>query len=100
MKAFVRRTFRTTAVATALLASIVTQSSVAGAQTQQSATASALVARCEALRTTDFSQVPDAPTRIHSARLVEATPSQPAFCEITGNIAPQVGILMRLPAEI
>ncbi|UPT64808.1 MAG: tannase/feruloyl esterase family alpha/beta hydrolase [Hyphomonadaceae bacterium JAD_PAG50586_4] len=58
-----------------------------------------MASRCEALRAQDFTQTPDAPTRIHSARLVEAAGAAPAYCELTGNIAPQVGILARLPAE-
>ena len=55
--------------------------------------------KCEALKETDFAGVPDAPTHILSAKLVEASPNKPTHCVVEGNIAPQVGILMWLPAE-
>lgn len=55
--------------------------------------------KCEAIKEADFSGVPDAPTHILSAKLVEASANKPQYCDIAGNIAPQVGIAMWLPAE-
>ena len=47
----------------------------------------------------DMSTLADAPTHINSAKLIEATAGKPAYCEVEGYVAPQVGILMWLPAE-
>lgn len=55
--------------------------------------------KCEGLKEADFSGVPDAPTHIYSAKLIEASPNKPQYCQVEGNIAPQVGILMWLPTE-
>lgn len=55
--------------------------------------------KCEALKVEDLSRLPDAPTHILSAKLVAESSNKPAYCEVEGNVAPQVGILMWLPAE-
>ncbi len=55
--------------------------------------------RCRAIASDDFSGVQDAPTQLTSAALVEANGNVPAYCQIHGNIAPQVGIELRLPAK-
>lgn len=55
--------------------------------------------QCEALKAENLSGIPDAPTHILSAKLVDVSANKPAYCEVEGNIAPQVGILMWLPAE-
>lgn len=60
--------------------------------------ASPMAAKCEALMGVDLSTVPDAPTSIKSAKLVAAADGKPDYCEVDGNIAPQVGIVMWLPA--
>lgn len=69
------------------------------AASEPAKTSASLASKCESLLSEDFASVPDAPTRINSARLVAAAGGKPAYCEVEGNIAPQVGILMRLPAE-
>jgi len=63
----------------------------------QTAAHSPVAARCVSLAQTDFSQIPEAPTEIIAARLVEAAGHLPAFCEIRGTIAPNVGIVFKLP---
>jgi hypothetical protein len=54
---------------------------------------------CKPLASVDFSMVPDAPTHINAAKLIPATSDKPAYCEVEGYVAPQVGILMRLPVQ-
>ena len=59
-----------------------------------------LAAHCEGLLRENLMLVPDAPTHIYSAKLIEAAADgKPAYCEVEGNIAPEVGILMWLPAQ-
>jgi hypothetical protein len=53
---------------------------------------------CEGLLFTDFTNVPDAPTRITSAEMATANGAKP-FCKITGYVAPQVGFELHLPSE-
>ncbi len=60
---------------------------------------SPLVAQCETLTTNDLSGVADAPTHLTSAKVVSATPALPTYCDVEGNIAPQVGIRMWLPTQ-
>lgn len=60
---------------------------------------SPLAARCEALMNADLARVPDAPTRLTSTKLIDATAEKPVHCEVEGYVAPQVGILMWLPAK-
>ena len=52
---------------------------------------------CESLTKTDFSQLPDAPTRIAAAKVVAANGATPAYCHVTGYVAPQVGFDAKLP---
>ena len=52
---------------------------------------------CEALVKTDFTQVQDAPTRLYSAKIVPANGATPAYCHVTGYVAPQVGFDIKLP---
>lgn len=70
--------------------------------------------QCEALLQTDFGKLPDAPTRVISARLVDvpavppnAPPTAPAallaaspikqYCQVLGYVAPQNKFELRLP---
>lgn len=55
--------------------------------------------KCEGLRSTDFSRIPDAPTTLMVAKLIGANAGAPDYCEVEGYISPQVGILMWLPAS-
>src|SRR5262245_38900078 len=46
---------------------------------------------CETLATSDFSRVPDAPTRVAVAR------AESGFCHVVGYVVPRVGFELRLP---
>jgi hypothetical protein len=61
------------------------------------ATDSATEAQCKELESADFTTIQDAPTRIVEAKSVNATPSTPDYCAVTGHIAPNVGIRIGLP---
>src|SRR5262249_44187427 len=56
-------------------------------------------ARCAELKSTDFSEVPDALTQVTSATLVNASSDFPEFCEVQGYVAPSVRFRFRLPTE-
>ncbi len=53
---------------------------------------------CETLKTTDFAGLPEAPTRVMEATLLDAAGDVPAACLVRGYVAPQVGFEMKLPA--
>src|SRR5262245_44887295 len=70
--------------------------------------------QCQALLTTDFGKLPDAPTRVTSARLVDVPPADPKlppsapasllaaspikqYCQVIGYVAPQNKFELRLP---
>ena len=53
--------------------------------------------RCEALVKLDFTRIQDAPTRLYAAKVVPANASTPAYCHVTGYVAPQVGFDLKLP---
>jgi hypothetical protein len=54
---------------------------------------------CAALLRQNFSALPDAPTAITAAALVPASADLPAYCQVQGYVAPQVGFEVRLPTE-
>ncbi len=54
---------------------------------------------CAALASTDFSRLPDAPTRVVTAQVVNASGKVPQYCRVEGYIAPQVGFEFHLPLE-
>jgi hypothetical protein len=56
-------------------------------------------ARCAALKGVNFANVPDAPTEILVAKLVDAAGDEPAYCDVQGYVAPQVGFELLLPAS-
>ncbi len=60
---------------------------------------SAAVADCEALPTTDFTTIQDAPTQVTEARVVDAAGDVPAHCRVEGYVSPNVGIVLRLPGS-
>lgn len=62
-------------------------------------TASANPGACRDLASLKLSALPDAPTQITGTRWVEAADGLPAFCDVIGYVAPQVGIQVRLPAD-
>ena len=53
---------------------------------------------CAALAAQDFSTLPDAATKITSATLVAASGAAPAYCKISGTIAPGSQFVLQLPA--
>ena len=53
--------------------------------------------RCAALANTDFSNVPETPTRIVKTTMREANATAPAHCLVEGVITPNVGFALRLP---
>lgn len=59
--------------------------------------AQADAASCKALAGHSFSALPDAPTQITGTRFVAAQDGLPAFCDVMGYTAPQVGLRVRLP---
>jgi len=54
---------------------------------------------CPALATTDFSEIPDAPTRVTGAKVIEASGDLPAHCLVQGYVLPSVGFELRLPTS-
>jgi feruloyl esterase len=54
--------------------------------------------RCVALAKADFTRIQDAPTRIAASELAPASGADPAYCKVTGEIEPHVGVELRLPA--
>jgi len=91
--------FRTIAFVALYLVSAASHPALAKGDTPSKGTAAVLAAKCEALTTENLAALPDALTHIYSATLVAASADKPAYCEVTGNVAPQVGILMWLPAQ-
>ncbi len=59
----------------------------------------AAVADCEALPTTDFTAIQDAPTQVTGTRVVNAAGDVPAHCHVEGYVSPNVGIVLRLPGR-
>jgi hypothetical protein len=55
--------------------------------------------RCGAIQQTDFSGMADAPLQVNVSRIVAAAGKLPAFCQVQGYVAPNIGIEMRLPAS-
>lgn len=52
---------------------------------------------CQAMLSTDFAGVQDAPMQVVDARVIPATGKSAAYCRVQGYVLPQVGIEMRLP---
>ena len=59
---------------------------------------SAAAVACEALPTTDFTTIQDAPTQVTEARMVGAAGDLPAHCLMRGYVSPNVQISLRLPS--
>lgn len=56
------------------------------------------MAQCMALGSVDFSQIPDAPTQITETKLVSPSGNTPGHCQVSGYVAPNVGIVLVLPS--
>jgi pimeloyl-ACP methyl ester carboxylesterase len=52
---------------------------------------------CKDLARLSLSALPDAPTQITGTRFVPAAKGLPAYCDVIGYTAPQVGVQVRLP---
>ena len=58
-----------------------------------------LATECPALAATNFSEIQDAPARVTSAKLVQASGGLPAYCQVQGVVLPNVGFELRLPSS-
>lgn len=47
----------------------------------------------------DFQEIPGAPTRLTSARIVPASGGQPEYCEVNGYVQPQIKFQLRMPTK-
>jgi len=54
---------------------------------------------CVALRTADFSKIPDAPTQVVTASYEAADDIIPAHCSVSAITAPNIGIELRIPLD-
>jgi hypothetical protein len=63
------------------------------------APAASVPAPCSALASADFVNIQDAPTQVTEAKLVTASGSVPALCQVQGYVAPNVGFRLLLPAS-
>src|SRR5262249_51007559 len=54
---------------------------------------------CAELGKHSFADIPDAPTSILSAAVVQATESLPAYCRVRAIVVPHVGFELRLPLD-
>ena len=54
---------------------------------------------CTKLLSADFSRVPEAPTQVLGANLVEAKDNVPGHCSVKGVVTPRVGFELKMPLE-
>lgn len=54
---------------------------------------------CAALRTQDFTAIPDAPTAITGTTIIAAAEGLPEYCRVRGTIAPAIAFELRLPTQ-
>ncbi|MSO96956.1 MAG: tannase/feruloyl esterase family alpha/beta hydrolase [Rhodospirillaceae bacterium] len=54
-------------------------------------------AACKSITQLDLAALPDAPTHITYTVFVPASEKLPAYCDVRGYVAPQVGIRLRIP---
>jgi hypothetical protein len=97
-----------------LVAAVLISINLAGQPAQPGQAPSPDAQRCAALTSADFEGLPDAPTRIASARIVDVTPPPPQsapgsgavvlaaspikrYCQVLGYVAPQNKFELRLP---
>jgi hypothetical protein len=81
------------------LSTVMALIAISGLAHAASSTPESLEDRCKALASADFSHVQDAPTQVSDAKLTEGNGTLPAYCQVKGYIAPQVGFEIRLPAN-
>ena len=85
-------------VVAALLMAVGSSRALAQAPTQGSvAVAPEDRARCEALRSTDFSQIADAPTQIQSVTIEPLHADNPDVCKVVGYVGRNTGFMLALP---
>jgi len=61
--------------------------------------AKGVTAECTVLASTDLAGIEDAPTQVVAAKMVDANHLVPAYCQVQGYVAPQVGFELRLPVS-
>jgi feruloyl esterase len=54
--------------------------------------------QCTALAKVDFAQIPDAVTQVTKTNLEKLADGAPAFCEVSGYVAPSIRFRLRLPS--
>ncbi|MDA5194448.1 tannase/feruloyl esterase family alpha/beta hydrolase [Govanella unica] len=81
----------------AMVATIIAMPSIVSAA--ETARAQSVISNCDAIKRTDFSTIPEAPTDVISAKQVVAVNDVPAHCEVEGIVAPNVGFKIKLPEE-
>ncbi|MDX2143735.1 MAG: tannase/feruloyl esterase family alpha/beta hydrolase [Rhodospirillaceae bacterium] len=54
-------------------------------------------AACKSIVELDLAALPDAPTHLTVTEFVAGTEKLPAYCDVRGYVAPQVGIRLRIP---
>jgi len=54
-------------------------------------------ASCKSLVQLDLAALPEAPTHLTYTTFISATDKLPAYCDVRGYVAPQVGIRLRIP---
>src|ERR1700674_2028534 len=69
------------------------------ATAQNSTPESAIFAaeHCAAILQADFSKLIDAPTQVEDAKVIDARPDGPAYCQVLGYVSPNVGFKLFLP---
>jgi hypothetical protein len=85
-------------LATVVLAWLTTAGSASPALADASPPAeTAGVLQCNALASTDFSNVRDAPTQVTETKRIEASDGTPAYCRVRGYVTRSVGFELDLP---
>src|ERR1700734_3729192 len=84
-------------ISLAIIAFAASQTHSAFAWSAASTPAASETAACSALEHSDFSQIQDAPVKVTSAKMVEASGTARSFCKVEAYVYPQVGIEIHLP---
>jgi len=82
-----------------LILSVIAQLCVIDASRAHSEPAASVLARSDAPKALDLSQLADAPTQIVETRSVAPAEKIPGYCEVSGYVVPRFGFLLRLPSE-
>ena len=92
------RSFHTLGVILVQVIFLACASALAHGQTRASPDRPAAArAACAALRTTDFSNVEDAPIQLQAAVVTALAPGQPEVCKVDGYVGRSTGFMLALP---